>query len=248
MLPVISAVLTGGSVHAGPHGYEPPDRLLESPEESRARMSAEMESWLRQLLGRYYAFNRITVYGTLKNDFKNGKRPNGMVQTGYLDCTGIGTGPGVLCMVIDAMSLRGRVSNYRITTLIQIGLDPNASKLHMLWAGSDGFVEESSGFWSGDSWNWWFPCAPGPPGAPDDTAGCYRTEKLSFDAESGYIAWTSGRLTVNGGHISSATKYLYRLSPEQAKSAWGPDGLPRTTDDPELQLPIRNFGRRNGPK
>lgn len=240
----LGMVLARNSVGGGPHGYEPPIRAedLMAPDERRVWATGEMEAWLRRLAGRYYEFNHITIRGVLKNEDLSGRRPDGKILSGYLDCAGVGSGPGVFCMIMQARHYPGRGDSASLRGIIEFGLDPNASKIHFLWAEADGTVQDSSAALHvseslHDNWaKWWFTC---PPPSPADF--CYRTERVSLSADGAYITWTSGRFTKDGGGATS--RYLYRLSPERARAAFGPDGVPHTMADPNTGS-VKDFGLR----
>jgi hypothetical protein len=204
-----------------------------SPEEHHSEAMVKMETWLRRLVGRYYMFSRIAVDGVLKNDFKDGRRPDGTVATRFLDCVGIGSGPGVLCTMYSVVHKPDQEISYRFIMLVEFGLDKNASKIRVLMVASDGSVGESTTELTGDTASW---LGMSCPSTRMNNLRCKRTMKITAPADVGYFVFTYGQRLgwrFEPERVGSGTVYWYRLSPQEGN---GPDGLPRTMADPLLDI------------
>lgn len=235
------------AVSAEPYGRLPARTdVPKSPEERRAQATMEMDAWLRRLVGRYYQFERITIDGTLKNHFVDGERPDGTVATRFVDCVGIGSGPGVLCTWYSVVHRPGREVSYRFSMLVEFGLDPNASKIRVLMVVGEDLIGESSAELIGDTASWLgMSCNS----TPVELIDCQRTLKISAPADGKYLVWDYGsRFAVYLGQALSSGPsgvYLYRLSPDEGN---GPDGLPRTMAAPRLDIEVDRRARPTGPR
>lgn len=213
-----------------------------TPEERRMQAMREMELWLRQLVGRYYQFERITINGSLENYYKDGRMPDGTVATRYVDCIGIGSGPGVLCNWYSVVQKPGKEVGFVLNMLVQFGLDPNASEIRILVTGGAGSIGESSTVLTGDT-AWWagMSCNSLPIGR------CERTMKISIPADGRYVFWAHGSRITSAGRTraGSSPAYLYRLPPDEDNAR---DGLPRLEAAPTFNIELQRFAHPQGPR
>ncbi len=218
---------------------------LASPADRFDQATMKMDAWLRRLVGRYFVFESPpTISGLLGRHFKDGKLPDGTVSTWFVDCTAVGTGPGVLCFQYAVKDEPGEEASFRFDALVQFGLDPNASKIRMLMIrGGDGMVGESSANLVGETVRWM--------GMSCKHSGtlrrCEHTLRIFAPADGKYLTWTYGSRMQWGGGLPLVTGgpiYLYRISPEDGI---GPDGLPRTMTEPIQDLDRPADGRVFGP-
>ena len=130
---------------------------------ARASKLAEMEAWLRRLVGRFRIEGRIEQPMLIAGA---GGRPVPVTQTGKItgiaDCVGIGDGPGVHCvlnatwpmMSYTTLPLRGSVGNNVPSNgrdnlqpaMFLIGIDRNALRIQFLQVDN---LSEAEG-WEGD--------------------------------------------------------------------------------------------------
>ncbi len=125
----------------------------ETPEERRTRMVAEMDVWLRRLVGRF----RIEYPWALAIE-----RPANAPRT-VVDCVAIGAGPGVHCIyymarpqaVPEGQADAGKKQQTPdkqlrpadvlvVSRIVEFGLDPNASKVRLMTV-TRGSAESTSG-------------------------------------------------------------------------------------------------------
>jgi hypothetical protein len=206
-----TAGLTFGDANAQAHGPPATEFKDESTDINdpvlRAAKLAELEAWLRRLVGRF-------------RDTRNPKD----FERERMDCTGIGTGPGVQCfttMVSNSFSVRYGVpksvsSGNDSPEAKLFGLDPGALRVNYMQVDSKGLPEGGLGTLSGDTLYLKYECKI-PPDAKD-IVSCENRLRLYAPPNSKALAvsWElTLRISTRRGIVetsSEETSWLERLS------------------------------------
>jgi hypothetical protein len=166
--------LACGESNAQAHG-PPATKFLDEPESddpaARAARLSEMDAFLRRLVGR----------------FREAKG-RGNYSERLVDCTPIGTGPGVQCM----NGLGSRSDTGGSTSAMLFGVDPGSLKVNYLRVNTKGIAEGGFGRLSGDTLHLKFPCT-----IPPDA-----TEVISCETRLRYYTVEGSKeVTVTTMHI-----------------------------------------------
>jgi uncharacterized membrane protein YgcG len=151
-LVALAAMLVFGNANAQPH--MPPPKW-----EDTVGLPTEPDVWLRRLVGRY-RFDGMIEVGAC------GILPGAALASmpeqectgvkGMGDCVGIGTGPGVQCIInvtwVDLWDKRGepKAMSYLDPAMILIGVDPGKSALNYMLVSNKGLPYAGSGTISGN--------------------------------------------------------------------------------------------------
>lgn len=144
LVPVLAVGLAGNGFAAQPRGdaryFE--SRVPQTEEARRAEKTAEMEAWLRRLVGRFRV--DIPMFPKITN-------PDASAR--LVDCVNIGTGVGVHCIFYSSRPREAgngqaagtaqqegadgplrRDEVLRVSKVVEYGLDANAGKIRMMVA------------------------------------------------------------------------------------------------------------------
>lgn len=140
---ILLALLLSGTVRAQAHG--PSSAVGEQPEPdpaevavARATKLADLDIWLRRLAGQF-------SYEGIKDPGTESARGNG-------NCIGIGTGPGVQCMIyVSVPSTHGDPGLATMEPAVMLyGVDTNAAGIRSMRINSKGIPETALGFLKGN--------------------------------------------------------------------------------------------------
>lgn len=154
-----AAVLAGSAEPRGPSASSRPGSpaaIEARHEQLQARKTAEIDAWLRRLVGRfrYEGFYAVVVPSPAP--------PPPIPVKGMADCIGIGGGPGLQC-VVNALWDDERWGGKRFAkwgggwvtsdspALLLYGIDPLASKVSYLQVDHRGIAQDGSGLLNGDT-------------------------------------------------------------------------------------------------
>ncbi len=146
----------------GPSVKEVRERVDADPAIARAAKLAELDAWLRRLVGRYAVSGSVGMPYRYSPVCRRNTRcqepalpPNSGFK-GLADCTRIGDGPGVHCLV-NITGIKGR--QYRIYPKAMLyGIDPDALGIRYLQVNGESIAEGDIGTLAGDSVSFRFTC------------------------------------------------------------------------------------------
>ena len=270
----IAALLAGGSVCAEPRDpsfVKPPPRPPDTPEMREARrlqQAAEMDIWLRRLIGRFRVEGVIYRYDDLP--VEDGTAAAGIVSRareqpedddppkvksarGMEDCIGLGSGAGVQCVINvlweEEWTADGQAVEEGVSTLapamIEYGLDPVASRIRYLQVDNKSLAEGAAGVLKGDTLTTRVRCAN-----TEAVKHCERVMRIYAPPGGKYLQLNIDR-EYNHNRITSLMLDLRRMSPGEAGAAADVrvPQLPEEKDPAKAQDPrkARQPARRASP-
>jgi hypothetical protein len=141
------AAVVPGTTNAQAHGVLVkglPDAAVVDPDAPRAQKAAELEAWLRRLVGRFRYEGSIT----------NSVDQANLSVSGLIDCRGVGDGPGVQCVInVDWSQHLGKPvwALFMAPSMTLFGLDPGAMGIQYLRVDGKGIGEAALGSLKGDT-------------------------------------------------------------------------------------------------
>ncbi len=154
--------------------------------EVRARKLAELEAWLRRLVGRYRIRGVIAnnMYGVCNQRGSRcfGNFPPPLPVKGMMDCVAVGSGPGVHCVVnvewtVPAPPVAQVVHHsWSAPGMLLLSMDPDTLQIRYLQVSDRSIAEEGRGDLKGDVATFRFndfPFRPQETGRPGQRSYCY---------------------------------------------------------------------------
>ncbi len=193
----------------------------ESEEQQRARKTADMEAWLRRLVGRFW------VEPPAMEKFVEGIFPNMRRPVGIVDCVGIGAGAGVHCIFYSPKSAETwkewasanangeksadeplrRDEVLKVSSVVEYGLDPNAARIRMMVA-EERSAQQVAGVLSNDTVASWTRCWNSPALPPCDVG-----QLIDAPADNGDVGITYVHRFIRLRYV------LHRMSRDEAVEA-----------------------------